>query len=57
MEMFFYICDYLNISPKDFFDYDVKNPNLIDEIIADLNDIDPKYINNIHEIIKGLKNK
>jgi Helix-turn-helix. len=56
MEMFFYICDFLNISPKDFFDYDVKNPNLIEEIIQDLNSIDYNYVKNIHEIIKGLKN-
>ncbi|EHL15068.1 helix-turn-helix domain-containing protein [Peptoanaerobacter stomatis] len=55
MEMFFYICDYLNISPKDFFDYGVKNPNLRDAIIQDLNQIDYKYIENLHEIIKGLK--
>ena len=56
MEMFFYICDFLNISPKDFFDYNVKNPNLIEEIIQDLNSIDYNYVKNIHEIIKGLKN-
>ena len=56
MEIFFYICYFINISPNDFFDYVVKNPNLIEEIIQDLNSIDYNYVKNIHEIIKGLKN-
>lgn len=55
MEMFFCICEYLKISPKEFFDYENKNPSLIREIVSDLNKIDYKYILSIHEIIKRLK--
>ncbi|WP_027398463.1 helix-turn-helix domain-containing protein [Anaerovorax odorimutans] len=55
MQMFFYICDYFNISPKEFFDDNTNNPALIKEIIADLNTLDEKQINSIHEIVKGLK--
>ena len=55
MQGFFYICEYLNISPKEFFDEGTKNPALLQDIIADLNDLDEKQMRNVHEIIKGLK--
>ena len=55
MAEFLYICEYFNISPKEFFDEGAKNPALLQDIIADLNELDQKQIRNIHEIIKGLK--
>ena len=55
MQNFFYICEYLNITPKEFFDEGVKNPVLLQEIIDDLNGLDENQVKNIHEIIKGLK--
>lgn len=32
MQSFFYICEYLNISPKDFFNYDTSFPKEFEEI-------------------------
>ena len=32
MQVFFYICEYLEISPKDFFNRSQKNPKLLSEI-------------------------
>lgn len=55
MAEFLYICEYLNITPKEFFDEGVKNPVLLQEIIDDLNGLDENQVKNIHEIIKGLK--
>lgn len=55
MTEFLYICDYFNISPKEFFDEGTSNPALIKEVIDDLSTLDEKQITNIHEIIKGLK--
>ncbi|MBE6907968.1 helix-turn-helix domain-containing protein [Marasmitruncus massiliensis] len=55
MQVFFYICEYLKISPKEFFDDGAENPALIKEVVEDLNTLDEKQITNIHEIIKGLK--
>jgi transcriptional regulator with XRE-family HTH domain len=55
MQVFFYICEYFNITPKEFFDDGTSNPALIQAIIHDLNTLDEKQITNIHEIIKGLK--
>ncbi|MCO5384514.1 helix-turn-helix transcriptional regulator [Desulfosporosinus sp.] len=55
MQVFFYICEYFNISPKEFFDEERSNPTLIKAVINDLNTLDEKQIINIHELIKGLK--
>lgn len=33
MQSFFYICEYLNITPKDFFDTDTPNPRMIEDIL------------------------
>ena len=32
MQAFFYICEYLQLSPKDFFDIDAKNPEKLNEL-------------------------
>lgn len=55
MQVFFYICEYFSITPKEFFDDGTINPALIQSLIIDLNTLDEKQITNIHEIIKGLK--
>jgi transcriptional regulator with XRE-family HTH domain len=55
MTEFLYICDYFNITPKEFFDEGTSNPALMQSLMNDLNTLDEKQITNIHEIIKGLK--
>ena len=32
MACFFYICEYLNISPKDFFDFESKTPEKLNDL-------------------------
>nr|WP_315020149.1 helix-turn-helix transcriptional regulator [uncultured Aminipila sp.] len=55
MTEFLYICEYFNITPKEFFDVGINNPALIKSVIEDLNTLDEMQIINIHEIVKGLK--
>lgn len=55
MQGFFYICEYFNITPKEFFDDGTSNPALMQALINDVNTLDEKQITNIHEIVKGLK--
>ena len=55
MQVFFYICEYLGITPKEFFDDGISDPAQIKVIVDDLKTLDEKQRNNIHEIIKGLK--
>ena len=55
MQVFFYICEYFNITPKEFFDDSSNNPSKIKSLIDDLNTLDENQLNNIHGIVKGLK--
>lgn len=54
MTAFFYICEYLNIEPRDFFDFNSDNPEKLNEIIADLKKLTPEQFNHISEVIKDL---
>ena len=54
MSAFFYICEYLEISPQDFFDFDSKNPEKLNEITTYLKQLDDEQLNNILGIVKGL---
>lgn len=54
MSAFFYICEYLEISPKDFFDFDSKNPEKLNEITEYLKQVNDEQLVNLTGIIKGL---
>lgn len=54
MTIFFYICEYLNITPADFFDTDSENPEKLKGIIEDLKHLNDKQLDSIAEIVKGL---
>ena len=55
MQIFFYICDYFGISPRDFFDEDASNPVLLNTLIGDLKTLSDNQIANIANIVKDLK--
>ena len=54
MSGFFYICQYLQLSPKDFFDIDAKNPEKLNELMKDLKKLDDKQLYSIASIVQGL---
>ncbi|MCL2391716.1 MAG: helix-turn-helix domain-containing protein [Oscillospiraceae bacterium] len=55
MRGFLYICEYLNISPKDFFDMDSADPEKLNEIIKDMKALTPEQLSNIANIVKDIK--
>ena len=55
LEGFFYICDYFNLTPKEFFDDGINYPLDMAEIVKDLQALSPDQLANISQIIKGLK--
>ena len=55
MTAFFYICDYLEISPKEFFDIDTNNPAKIHELIEIIKSFNNDQLNLIVQLAKGLK--
>ena len=57
MAAFFYICDYLEISPQEFFEFDSKNPQKLDILIELMKKLDESQIDNLTGIVKGLIKK
>lgn len=55
MTGFFYICEYLNITPSEFFDTESENPEKINDIVKDLKKLNSKQLDTIANLIKELK--
>lgn len=53
----FYICDYLGITPAEFFDVDSVNPARLKELIGYLKRLDDKQLENVTAIVKSLAEK
>ena len=53
----FYICDYLGISPAEFFDTASDNPARLKELIGYLKLLDDSQLENVTAIVKGLIRK
>ena len=54
MTVFFYICEYLQMSPKDFFDEDNENPQVLNEVTGHLKKLDAKTLESIADIVMKL---
>ena len=57
MEGFIYICDYLKISPKEFFDDDIELPAIYSELCNNIKELDEDQLININNLVKGLLKK
>lgn len=57
MASFFFICEYLNITPYDFFDFDNNEPEKTKNIANNLKHLTPEQINSISIIVEGLVKK
>lgn len=57
MQAFFYICEYFQISPKEFFDTDNTNPIKINMITEKLKDLDDVQLDTVLAVINGLQHK
>lgn len=55
MTVFFYICEYLGVTPKEFFDDHRCNPKLIKEIDKELERMNDKQLENILSFIRNFK--
>lgn len=54
MTNFFYICEYLHITPKEFFDVDANDPEALRGMIANLKKLDPEEFGALSKIVDGL---
>lgn len=52
MNMFLYICDYFNITPRDFFDEDNLFPDLIREIVSESKKLDKEALKSVLNVMR-----
>jgi len=57
MQIFFYICDYLKITPKEFFDEESKQPAELIELIGELKQLDENAFASISAVVKEILRK
>lgn len=53
--VFFYICEYLNVTPAEFFDEDNQIPEDLREIVTDLKSLNREQIGGLKALLKGLR--
>ena len=53
----FYICEYLGITPAEFFDEENKNPKKFSEITRDLRRLSPAQLETVAALVKQLAGK
>ena len=53
----FYICEYLGVTPSEFFDLESTNPSKIDDIVKDMKHLDDAQLDTIAALVKGLRKK
>lgn len=54
MVVFFHICEYLGIEPKDYFDVEVEAPVLLQDLMKYLRRLNPKQIEHVKEIVMDM---
>ncbi len=57
LQTFFYICDYLDITPMEFFNTEVQSPVALNELNNVAKGLSPQEIEHLIAIIKDIKNK
>ena len=57
MQVFFYICEYLGVTPQEFFDTENVCPQLTNELINDLKVLNHEILGYITGIVKELNKK
>ncbi len=55
MTTFFYICDYLGVEPKDFFDTKSTNPTKASELLEIVKSLNNEQLDNLIALAKGLR--
>lgn len=54
---FFYICEFLGVTPQEFFNYDNVNSLAMSEVIGNLEKLNKEQFENISSVIKDLSTK
>lgn len=55
MQGFFYICEYLEVTPREFFEEGQEIPARLAEVVEDLAQLEPVQLEAIRTILRGLQ--
>jgi transcriptional regulator with XRE-family HTH domain len=55
--VFFYICEYLKVTPQEFFDEGNQNPERLNALIADLKQLNPTALSHISGVVQEMLSK
>lgn len=54
MSSFFYICEYLNITPGSFFDSETDNPEQLQQLIQKMKKLNEEQLASIENLVDGI---
>ena len=57
LTVIFYICDYLGITPAEFFNTEISDPSKLNAIVCDMQKLDDRQLDIIAALIKDLIKK
>lgn len=57
LDGFFYICEYLGVTPREFFDTENSDPSKLDSIVSDLKRLDDRQLEIISMLVKEIGKK
>ena len=55
MSTFFYICEYLEVTPREFFDIETKDPGKAKELLSAVGRLNSEQLTHLIALIKDLK--
>ena len=55
MGTFFYICEYLGVTPKEFFDLEAENPAKEQKLLEAVRDLSAEHLDHLIALAQGLK--
>lgn len=55
MAIFFYICDYLGVTPREFFDTENRNPDRVSQLARKMKGLNDEQLSLLEAMIKNFK--
>ena len=55
MQMFLYICEFLGVEPRDFFEEEVTSPGALNEAVTAFKSLSPKQLELMTALAKEMK--
>ncbi len=53
--MFFYMCEYLHVTPREFFDTEILNPSKVNDLITATKGLSNEQLDHLIALAKGIR--